>query len=271
MIIWQYLIPKHLLSLGIHRLMKIRLKWFKNAIIKWFVKTYQVDLTEAIIEDINQYEHFNAFFSRQLKPKVREIAPHALISPADGVVSQLGTIHQNHILTAKSQAYSLVQLLGSQTEVKKFSQGYSLTIYLSPKDYHRVHMPISGQLKRMIYLPGALFSVNEKSVANIPALLAKNERVICYFDTLLGEVAIILVGAIFVGSMETVWHGCITPPYGKNVKNWDYTSVNIHLNKGEELGRFNMGSTVIMLMGKQENNPFANTDFNQNIKMGQAL
>ena len=251
--------------------MQVRSGWFKNTLIKWFIHRYQVNLDEAIISDIKQYEHFNAFFTRALKPEMRKIAPQAVVSPADGVVSQLGEIHQGCILMAKSQTYQLAQLLGSQPGANYFAQGYGLTIYLSPKDYHRVHMPVSGQLKRMTYIPGTLFSVNEKSVVNIPALLARNERLICYFDTLFGEMAVILIGAIFVGSMQTVWQGKITPPYGKTVKHWDYKSVNIYLNKGEELGRFNMGSTVIVLMPKQASSPFTNTKYQQTIEIGQAL
>lgn len=275
MIIWQYLVPKHKLSTLVHRIMRIETVWVKNAIIKWFAKQYQVNLSEAVRENTADYTSFNDFFTRSLKPDARPIAPENLICPVDGKVSQLGLIHDGQVITAKSQAYTLTQLLGDTNKSKNLENGHCMTVYLSPKDYHRIHMPCDGKLTAMTYIPGTLFSVNEESVAKIPALLARNERVICYFNTIFGEIALVLVGAVFVGSMQTVWQQKITPPYSKTSKNWTYNSEDIHLNKGEELGRFNMGSTIILILPNQFNGEvkelFTNTILGQSIQMGNAL
>ena len=271
MTFWQYLLPKHLLSAWMHQIMQIKVVWFKNALINWFVKKFQVNLSQAQRENTSDYQHFNDFFTRSLKPSVREIATTSLVCPVDGKVSQLGDISTGKIITAKSQHYSLKQLLGISDKADYFANGHYLTAYLSPKDYHRIHMPCDGKLCSMTYIPGTLFSVNEQSTQNIPVLLARNERVVCYFDTEFGQIALVLVGAIFVGSMQTVWHQRITPPYGQSVKQWQYKQVNIELKKGQELGRFNMGSTIILILPRQTDNPFTQIKLNDSVQMGQAL
>lgn len=271
MIFWQYLLPKHLLSTVVHRLALVRIKWFKNGLIRYFIKQYQVNLSEAKLDKIEDYKHFNAFFTRALKTQVRTISTEAIVSPADGKISQLGNIQQGDIFTAKAKSYSLVQLLGEPQKAADFSGGHYLTIYLSPKDYHRVHAPCDSHLMSMAYVPGTLFSVNATSTKSLPTLLAKNERIICYFDSNFGQVAVVLIGAIFVGSMQTVWQGKITPPYGKSSKHWDYSLANIYLKKAEELGRFNMGSTVIVIFTKQASNLFKKVVPEQIVRIGQAL
>lgn len=271
MTFWQYLLPKHLLSIGIHRVMQIQTPWFKNTLIKWFIKQFKVDLSLANRSQISEYLSFNDFFTRALKPEVRKIAAHGLVCPVDGKVSQLGNIHSGYVLSAKAQPYSVLQLLGQQDKADYYTHGSCITVYLSPKDYHRIHMPCDGQLKSMTYIPGTLFSVNQQSTQNIPALLARNERVICYFDTPYAEMAFVLVGAVFVGSMQTIWHGKITPPYGKKIKHWHYDSVDIRLSKGEELGRFNMGSTILQLLPKQVEDLYTNTKLGDLVQMGQGL
>jgi phosphatidylserine decarboxylase len=256
MIFWQYLIPKHLLSKLMFRITRIQNRTFYLKFTTWFVKKYQIDLTLAQKENIEDYSCFNDFFTRELKPDVRPIG-EGFISPVDGVISQSGEIINNTLIQAKGKNYTLQGLLGRDESFQYFA-----TIYLSPKDYHRIHAPLNGTLLKMHYIPGNLFSVNATAVNGVNNLFARNERVVCYFDTY----TIVLVGAIFVGSMQTVWHGHITPPYGKEFS-IDYANQDIVLNKGNELGRFNMGSTVILLSNTH------NLDFAENTQviMGQSL
>ena len=214
----------------------------------------------AINETLISYRNFNEFFTRPLKAHVRPICtePSAIACPVDGSVSQLGPVEDDAIFQAKGHHYSLGQLLAQQTQwIEKFRDGSFSTIYLSPKDYHRIHMPVNGTLKQMTYVPGKLFSVSPTTTRMVPDLFARNERVLCFFETPAGPMAMILVGAMIVGSMETVWHGVVTPPHTKQIKHWHYDSTNhqiksgiVDLNKGDEMGRFNMGSTVILLFGK---------------------
>ena len=251
-----------------HRFARIETAWLKNAFLHWFVKKYGVNLSEAERERIEDYCHINDFFTRSLKPGARTIADAEIVSPVDGVVSQAGTIHSSKILQAKGHYYSVQQLLADEYSTQ-FENGQFATVYLSPKDYHRIHMPFSGKLKSMRYIPGDLFSVNQKTANAVDGLFARNERLVCYFETAFGELAFILVGAIMVGSMEVVWQGKITPPYTKSTKEYDYSTKDITLNKGEEMGRFNMGSTVILLL--PEGAPKMNLPESQNLKMGQSI
>lgn len=268
MVFLQYLIPQHLLSRCMHRFAKIEIVWLKNTFLRWFVKKYGVNLAEAERENIEDYCHINDFFTRSLKSSARVVENADIISPVDGVVSQAGEIRVGQILQAKGRHYSVQQLLADSAS-KQFDEGQFATIYLSPRDYHRIHMPFDGRLKSMTYIPGDLFSVNQKTTENVDGLFARNERLVCYFETGFGEVAFILVGAIMVGSMEVVWEGKITPPYTKSVKEYTYNSEDIHLTKGEEMGRFNMGSTVIIIM--PEGAPKMDLLESQSLQMGQSI
>ena len=250
----QYLLPHYLLCNGMHAFTRIRLPVLKNAFIRWFAKQYSVNLAEAVHENPADYEHFNAFFTRALKPQARPLHQdtQVVVSPVDGTISQIGSITEGRIIQAKGRDYSLLELIGGDTHLEaEYADGLFITIYLSPKDYHRIHMPLSGRVKHMLHVPGRLFSVNAATTRVIRRLFARNERVVTLFSNPgVGDFFCILVGALFVGSMETVWHGAITPPHGRFLKRWDYTndaSSRLSLNKGEEMGRFNMGSTVILL------------------------
>ena len=247
----QYLIPQHLLSLTMHKLANSNVTWFKSAFIHFIVSRYKVNVSEAAETDLSTYSSFNEFFTRKLAEGIRPIAEgdNIMTSPVDGAISQLGEIKKGNIIQAKGRDYTVLELLGGDTQLaKQFEQGQFATIYLSPKDYHRIHMPLTGKLKAMRYIPGKLFSVNPRTARAVPKLFARNERVVTVFETAQGPVVMVLVGAIFVGSMETVWHGKITPPYIKKVKTWDYSGDSIKLEKGQEMGRFNMGSTVVILL-----------------------
>ncbi len=268
--VWlQYLLPQHLASKLMFRFARIENTWLKNTFTHWFVESYQVDLSQAKREQVEDYKHFNDFFTRSLKIGARPIADSAIVCPVDGAVSQVGKINNAQILQAKGRDYSVNQLLGNDSRSVDFTDGFFATIYLSPKDYHRIHMPYDGKLISMDYIPGDLFSVNQQTAQNVDNLFARNERVVCYFQTEFGLTAFVLVGAIFVGSMQTVWHGQINPPYKKQVQHFDYLDQDIKLKKGEEMGRFNMGSTIIMLSPNQDN-PFNLSEL-ERVRMGQAL
>jgi len=264
----QYLLPQHLLSKLMFRFARIENVWIKDTFTRWFVNKYQVNLAEAERDGISDYAHFNDFFTRALKPQARPISESPIISPVDCVVSQAGQIKNSQILQAKGHHFSLSQLLFGES-IEKIENGHFATFYLAPKDYHRIHMPLDGKLVSMRYVPGSLFSVNNKTVNKVNGVFARNERLVCLFDTVFGRVACVLVGAIFVGSMETSWQGQVTPPYGKKVKVYDYTEKEFELFKGDELGRFNMGSTVIMLL--PETTPALKLQSGQELKMGQSL
>ena len=250
----QYLLPHHLLSRLIGFAADCRATWFKDRLIAWFARRYQVDMREAQVEEA--YEHFNAFFTRALKDGARPLAqePGAVLCPADGAISQLGPIEHGRIFQAKGHSYSLAELLGGDAELAApFMGGDFATVYLSP-DYHRVHMPLAGTLREMVYVPGRLFSVNQTTAENVPELFARNERVVCLFDTERGPMAVVLVGAMIVASIETVWAGLVTPPK-RELKTFRYDEAArapIRLEKGAELGRFKLGSTAIVLFGPQQ-------------------
>ena len=254
--VWlQYILPQHPLSRLIHWLTRLRVQWLKNFMGRWFIDHFQVNMSEAIETDIRAYPTFNSFFTRALKPGARPLSTeaNAVLCPVDGAVSQAGKIDGDAIFQAKGHSFSLSTLLGnSDSWSDKFQNGLFATLYLSPKDYHRIHMPLTGTLKEVIHVPGRLFSVNPVTTRKVPGLFARNERVACLFETEHGPMGMVLVGAINVASIETVWQGVITPPAGKRIQSWDYRDKDVTLNAGEEMGRFNMGSTVILLFGPQQ-------------------
>jgi phosphatidylserine decarboxylase len=247
------ILPQHLLAAGMYRITRATWKPLKNMLIREAVSRYAVDMFDAANPRPTSYPSFNAFFTRALKPDARPIAhqPDAVASPCDGKVSQASYIRKGRLIQAKGHDFDLLALLGGDRDLTEtFEDGAYSTIYLSPRDYHRVHMPLSGKLKGMIFVPGELFSVSDATAQLIPGLYARNERLICGFDTIAGPMLVILVGAIFVGSMETVWAGEVRAP-GKDPSTWLYEGKQqITLKKGEEMGRFNMGSTVITLFGR---------------------
>lgn len=226
---------------------------FKNFAIKNFIRRYKVNMAEAIYDNYKEYPNFNAFFTRMLKPGIRPIDKHSssIVCPADGIISQFGQINEGTLLQAKGHKYSVFELLGGDSHSSEnFIKGCFATIYLSPKDYHRVHMPFSGKLKIMRHIPGQLFSVNLRTARNVQRLFARNERVAALFDTEIGPMAIILIGAMIVASMSTVWHGIIDRAPKKQIRTWEYQ--NIFLEKGAEMGHFQLGSTVILLFGQNQ-------------------
>lgn len=272
----QYLLPHHLLSRLIGCAAECRVGWFKNRLIGWFAKQYGVNMSEAQTEDLSAFAHFNDFFTRALKADVRPLNSTlgAVLSPADGAVSQLGKIEQGRIFQAKGHSFSAIELLGGDTQrASAFMGGDFATIYLSPKDYHRVHMPLAGTLTEMVYVPGRLFSVNQTTAQNVPELFARNERVVCLFDTERGPMAVVLVGAMIVASIETVWAGLVTPPK-RHLKTFKYDEAArapIHLEKGAELGRFKLGSTAIVLFGPEQVQWAEEFAANSPVQMGQRL
>lgn len=252
----QYLLPHHPLSRLVGRAAQCTLPWFKTRVINWFARHYDVDMRDACFEELSAYASFNSFFTRALKAEARPLdgADDGVLSPADGTISQLGTIEGGRIFQAKGHSFNASELLGGDTiRAAPFSGGQFATVYLSPRDYHRVHMPIAGTLREMVYVPGRLFSVNPKTVAHVPELFARNERVVCLLDTAHGPMAIVLVGAMIVASIETVWAGLVSPAK-RGVRAFSYSEQQppIHLEKGEELGHFKLGSTVIVLFGPQQ-------------------
>lgn len=272
----QYLMPGHLLSRLMHRLTRVRWQGFRLPFTRWFAGHFRIDMSEAAIPDLQAYEHFNAFFTRALRPDARppEGDANTLVSPVDAVISQMGEIAQGRLIQAKGHDYGLLELLGNQTgQAALFEDGSFATLYLSPRDYHRIHMPITGTLREMLHIPGRLFSVNAATTRHVPRLFARNERVVAFFDTAAGPMAMVLVGAVFVGSIETVWNGVVTPPAGRLIRNWQYNDDRnpIRLQKGEEMGRFNMGSTVILLFGKQAIEWLAALEPEARVRVGQAM
>ncbi|MCW4631524.1 MULTISPECIES: archaetidylserine decarboxylase [Marinomonas] len=249
----QHITPQKTLSRAIGKIAECENTWVKNTFISQFVKKYQVDMSEAINSDALSYRNFNDFFTRAIRPELRPICneENSIACPADGAVSQLGNIEHGTLFQAKCHYYSLTSLLGGDASLSNLFLGGSFaTVYLSPKDYHRVHMPLSGKLTKMIHIPGKLFSVNKVTAEQIPNVFARNERTVCLFDTEAGPMAVILVGAMIVASIETVWAGQVTP-FNKNIVTWDYKELNnIEIKKGEEMGRFKLGSTAIVLFGK---------------------
>ncbi len=247
----QYVLPHHFISRVVYALTRWRSPLVAPA-IRAFVRHFKVNMDEAISPSPEDYPSFNAFFTRALKPGMRPwVEDESVVaSPVDGTISQLGKIDDGRIFQAKGHSYSLVELLGGDlARTDAFRQGMFATIYLSPRDYHRIHMPLAGQLKQMVHVPGRLFSVNPATVARVPRLFTRNERVAALFETSQGTIGLVLVGAMNVAAIETVWSGLVTPPHGHDIGVWDYGEhVQVSLPRGAEMGRFNMGSTVILLL-----------------------
>ena len=275
-IIFQYLIPQHFITRMVAYIANCNTPWIKDNLIDWFIKKYSVDMTEAEKETSFDYKNFNDFFTRALKQNIRPINTdkNIIVSPVDGSISQVGKVSSGRIFQAKGHSYSLLELMGgNKADANAFEEGSFSTIYLAPKDYHRIHMPLNGTLKKMIYIPGKLFSVNKLTTENVPQLFSKNERVVCLFDTEIGSVAIVLVGAMIVGSIETTWAGQVTP-FKKEIKSFSYNNPNpeiIQINKGEEFARFKLGSTAIVLFERNKINWNETLTIDSDIKMGQNL
>ncbi len=244
----QYLLPKQALTMFAGWVAGARGGAVTTAIIRNFVARYGVNMAEAAQPDIGAYPSFNEFFTRALKPGVRPLATADLVCPVDGAISQFGRIDGERIFQAKGHDYTTTALLGGDGALAAhFHGGHFATLYLSPKDYHRIHMPRAGKLLRMIHVPGALFSVNPTTARGVPGLFARNERVVCVFDGAAGPWVLVLVGATIVGSMATVWHGVVNPPRTGSVRDWRYVDQDVRLTQGAEMGRFLLGSTVVML------------------------
>lgn len=270
----QKVAPQHLVSRIAGWLAESRLLWWKNCFIRWFVRKYDVDLSEAEYNSPESYENFNAFFTRALLPEARRVCEevNCVACPADGAISQIGNIQSNNIFQAKGYDYSLESLLGGDTTLaQKFVNGKFATIYLSPRDYHRVHMPIDGILTDMLHIPGKLFSVNTVTANKVPGLFARNERMVALFETRVGPVAVIMVGAMIVASIETVWAGLVAPG-SKTVTHSCYTKNDrIELYRGHELGRFKLGSTVILLFPENALTWLETLQAESPVRMGQPL
>jgi phosphatidylserine decarboxylase len=244
----QYLLPKKALTALAGKFAGARLGASTTAFIRWFVKRYNVNMAEAANPDVASYATFNEFFTRPLKAGARPLATADFICPVDGAISQFGPIQKDQIFQAKGHNYSTTALVGGDAQVAaEFENGSFATLYLSPRDYHRIHMPCDGTLRSMTYVPGDLFSVNPTTARGVPGLFARNERVVCVFDSERGPWVMTLVGATIVGSMATVWHGQVNPPRLPQVTEWHYDAGKVVLRQGEELGRFLLGSTVVML------------------------
>jgi phosphatidylserine decarboxylase len=247
----QYLLPKRALTVFAGRVANAQAGELTTRLIRWFVAQYKVNMAEAANPDISSYASFNEFFTRPLRADARPLHSSKFICPVDGAISQFGAIKQGQIFQAKGHDYSATALVGGDsTLAAQFHDGDFATIYLSPRDYHRIHMPCDARLTRMIYVPGDLFSVNPTTARGVPGLFARNERVVCVFDTEQGPFVLALVGATIVGSMATTWHGIVNPPRSKQVREWRYDDQNIRFKKGDEMGRFLLGSTVVMLFPK---------------------
>ncbi len=253
----QYLLPKRALTVFGGWVAGGKWGAVTTGIIRWFIGRYRVNMAEAFNEDIRSYETFNAFFTRALKPGARPLAQAAYVCPVDGAISQFGPITADQIFQAKGHSYSTAALLGGDAALAaQFQDGAFATLYLSPRDYHRIHMPCDGALRRMVYVPGDLFSVNPATARGVPGLFARNERVVCVFDSARGPFVLTLVGATIVGSMATVWHGQVNPPRSPQICEWQYDAGAVTLRQGEEMGRFLLGSTVVLLF------PPGTIDFN---------
>lgn len=268
----QKLLPQHLLSRLLGCFAHARCSVFKNWAIKRFIRYFNVDLSESLITDIREFPTFNDFFIRHLKPGVRPLPDDstAIVCPADGIISEMGHIHASRLLQAKGRHYELGELCGDPELAKYFADGEFLTVYLAPKDYHRVHIPVDGILEKMIHIPGQLFSVNAISVKSIPNLFARNERVVCLFQTPAGKMAVIFVGALLIGSVVTTWHGKVMPAHNDPLVK-SYTDSAITFKSGEEIGYFQWGSTVIVLFERNRAHWQSNLNSGTSVKMGQAV
>ena len=265
-VLTQYIIPKQAITALAGKLAQAEAGKLTTAVIRWFVQRYQVNMAEAEQSDITDYKSFNEFFTRPLKAGARPLAKADFVCPVDGAISQFGDIKADQIYQAKGHQYSTLAMLAGDIKLaKQFENGHFATLYLSPKDYHRIHMPCAATLKSMTYVPGDLFSVNPLTAQNVPGLFARNERVICEFDSTHGTFVLILVGATIVGSMATNWHGVVNPPRVGRVTTWTYEDQTIEFKQGEEMGRFLLGSTVVMLFPKDT------IKFNSNWKPAKSI
>ncbi|BAO30861.1 archaetidylserine decarboxylase [Sulfuritalea hydrogenivorans] len=247
-VLLQYLLPKQALTALAGRFAAARAGGLTTNVIRWFVGRYGVNMSEAAEPDISSYASFNEFFTRPLKPDARPLAAADFICPVDGAISQFGAIERDRIFQAKGHSYSTTALVGGDAVLAaQFQDGSFATLYLSPRDYHRIHMPCDGRLLRMIHVPGDLFSVNPVTARGVPGLFARNERVVCVFDGEHGPFVMVLVGATIVGSMATVWHGVVNPPRPGHLREWRYEDQQLLFKQGDEMGRFLLGSTVVML------------------------
>jgi phosphatidylserine decarboxylase len=270
--VWfQHVLPQHALSRLVLHATRVRAPWFKNALIRGFLKLFTIDMSEAVQPEPLRYASFNEFFTRALKPDARAIArePSEIACPVDGAISEVGKIDGASLLQAKGRNYTLGELLASRAWAAHFEGGSFATIYLAPFNYHRVHMPLKGRLRETVYVPGRLFSVNAVTASRVPRLFARNERVLTWFDTAFGEFSLVLVGALNVGSITTVWAGDITPAPRRVTT--ALRPQEVSLEKGEELGRFNMGSTVILLFQKGRARWHEELRPGAPVKLGQSL
>ncbi|KAF0164002.1 MAG: phosphatidylserine decarboxylase [Rhodocyclaceae bacterium] len=250
-VLLQYLLPKQALTALAGSFATARAGGLTTKVIRWFVGRYGVNMSEAANPDIASYASFNEFFTRPLRADARPLAQADFICPVDGAISQFGAIERDQIFQAKGHQYSTTALVGGDAALAAlFADGSFATLYLSPKDYHRIHMPCDGRLRRMIHVPGDLFSVNPVTARGVPGLFARNERVVCVFESAHGPFVLALVGATIVGSMATVWHGVVNPPRPGHLREWRYDDQQLRLRQGDEMGRFLLGSTVVMLFPK---------------------
>lgn len=277
-IAFQYIVPQHLLSHLVGWFAETRISWIKNLFISKFIKQFNVNMDEAQRQRPDEFENFNDFFTRELKEGIRPIdsSSNSIVSPADGAISQLGAIENGRVFQAKGQDYSLIELLGGNSETAHdFMGGDFATIYLSPKDYHRLHMPVTGTLREMIYVPGDLFSVNQTTAENVPRLFSRNERVVAIFDTELGPMALVLVGAMIVAGIETTWAGRITP-FDRRVRAIKYPAQGdsqqpLVIEKGEEMGRFFLGSTIVVCFGKDKMHWLEDMKAEKPLRLGESI
>lgn len=271
-VLLQYLLPHHALSRVVYWATRWTWRPWKDFLIGQVVRRYRVDMGEAAQPDPHAYPHFNAFFTRALRDGARtaDPDPSSVVCPADGRISQAGAIRDGRIFQAKGQDFSAAELLGDEAAAKPYRNGRFVTVYLSPRDYHRVHMPLDGELLETMHVPGRIFSVAPFAVAAIPRLFARNERLVCHFRGAHGPFAVIMVGAILVSSVATVWDGLVIPPYASRIVRRDCSGRGVRLDRHAEMGRFNMGSTVIMLLPDDgtEWDPLAPE---QQVRVGQRL
>lgn len=248
----QFVLPHHLLSRVMRGITRNRFRPFKDPLIRWFIRRYGIDVEAAEFRSPGVYPDFDSFFTRALRPNARRVDNTAagVACPVDGTVMQAGTLESGRLLQAKGKVFEAAGFLGGSGErAEPFRNGSFATLYLSPRDYHRVHMPVAGSLVEMVYVPGRLFSVNPRTNRAVRALYARNERVVTVFDTDFGPMAVVFVGALFVGNIETVWAGEVVPPRTATVRNWRYPDAHLRLERGQEMGRFHLGSTIVLLFG----------------------
>lgn len=271
--VWiQHLLPKQALTRIVGRAAAIHGGAATTAVIRWFVRRYRVDMAEAADADPSSYPTFNDFFTRALKPGARPVAGADLVCPVDGSISQFGRIHGDRLLQAKGHDYTTRALLGGDAALAgAFADGWFATLYLSPKDYHRIHMPCAGRLRRMLHVPGELYSVNPATARGVPGLFARNERIVCAFEGAAGPFVMVLVGATIVGSMATVWHGVVNPPRPGRLREWRYDGAPVELAKAAEMGRFLLGSTVILLFPRGDLVFHAHWSPGAAVRMGEAM